>query len=70
MHFLILVFDAIPFGQAQLRDLTLQEENAAYENAISNFENKIQEKLLEADSLQKKLEVRTHSIYFYTRLWQ
>ena len=58
MHFLILVFDAILFGQAQLRELTLQEENAVYKNAISNCENKIQEKVLEADSLQKTLEER------------
>uniref|UniRef100_A0A2P2IXU4 Uncharacterized protein MANES_02G065100 n=2 Tax=Rhizophora mucronata TaxID=61149 RepID=A0A2P2IXU4_RHIMU len=42
--------------QAQLREVTLQEENAAYENAISNCENKIQEKLQEADLLRRKLQ--------------
>ncbi|KAJ8751708.1 hypothetical protein K2173_025878 [Erythroxylum novogranatense] len=42
--------------QAQLREVTLQEENAAYEKAISNYENKIQEKLHEADLLQRKLQ--------------
>ncbi|KAA8530534.1 hypothetical protein F0562_005243 [Nyssa sinensis] len=42
--------------QAQLREVTLQEENAAYEKAISNCENKLQEKLREADILRSKLE--------------
>ncbi|KAL5582003.1 hypothetical protein UlMin_014445 [Ulmus minor] len=42
--------------QAQLREVTLQEENAAYEKAISNCENKIQEKVQEADLLRRKLE--------------
>ncbi|KAL2522948.1 hypothetical protein Fot_26871 [Forsythia ovata] len=42
--------------QAQLRELRLQEENTEYENAISNCENKIQEKLQEADVLQSKLK--------------
>ncbi|XP_057948156.1 uncharacterized protein LOC131143804 [Malania oleifera] len=42
--------------QAQLREVTLQEENAEYEKAISNCENRIQEKLQEADLLQRKLE--------------
>ncbi|KAK9272457.1 hypothetical protein L1049_002830 [Liquidambar formosana] len=42
--------------QAQLREVTLQEENAAYEKAISNCENKIQEKLQEADLLRRKLK--------------
>ncbi|XP_038970810.1 uncharacterized protein LOC113462064 [Phoenix dactylifera] len=41
--------------QAQLRATTLQEENAAYEKAISNCQKKIQEKLHEADLLQSKL---------------
>ncbi|XP_008783075.2 cingulin [Phoenix dactylifera] len=41
--------------QAQLRAATLQEENAAYEKAISNCQKKIQEKLHEADLLQSKL---------------
>ncbi|XP_021887985.1 uncharacterized protein LOC110807232 [Carica papaya] len=42
--------------QAQLREETLQEENAVYEKAISNCESKIQEKMLEADSLRTKLK--------------
>ncbi|QCD93056.1 spindle pole body component 110 [Vigna unguiculata] len=42
--------------QAQLREVTLKEENAAYENAISDFENKIKEKLQEADILRTKLQ--------------
>ncbi|KAG9146645.1 hypothetical protein Leryth_019691 [Lithospermum erythrorhizon] len=42
--------------QTQLREVTLQEENAEYENAISNCENKIQEKMQEADSLQSRLK--------------
>ncbi|CAL1390767.1 unnamed protein product [Linum trigynum] len=42
--------------QTQLREVTLQEENAAYERAISNCESKIQEKLQEADLLQRKLK--------------
>ncbi|XP_010262219.1 PREDICTED: uncharacterized protein LOC104600775 [Nelumbo nucifera] len=42
--------------QAQLREATLQEENAAYEKVISNCEKKIQEKLQEADHLQSKLK--------------
>ena len=44
-------------GQAQLREVTLQEENAAYKQAISNCESKIQEKIQEADLLGRKLEV-------------
>ncbi|KAL1338417.1 hypothetical protein AAHE18_10G209600 [Arachis hypogaea] len=42
--------------QAQLREVTLKEENAAYEKAILNCENKIKEKIQEADSLRMKLE--------------
>jgi hypothetical protein len=42
--------------QAQLRKVTLQEENAAFEKAISNCGNKIQEKLQEANLLQTKLQ--------------
>ncbi|KDP24361.1 hypothetical protein JCGZ_25657 [Jatropha curcas] len=42
--------------QAQLREVTLQEENVAYEKAISNCENKIQEKIQEADLLQRRLQ--------------
>ncbi|OMO98806.1 hypothetical protein CCACVL1_04061 [Corchorus capsularis] len=42
--------------QAQLREETLQQENAAYEKAISNCENKIQEKVQEADILRAKLK--------------
>ncbi|KAJ1380815.1 putative transmembrane protein [Sesbania bispinosa] len=42
--------------QAQLREVTLKEENDAFQNAISNCENKIKEKLQEADLLRRKLE--------------
>lgn len=45
------------YGQAQLREVTLLEENAGYEKAISNCEYKIQEKKQEADLLRRKLEV-------------
>ncbi|XP_028784432.1 trichoplein keratin filament-binding protein [Neltuma alba] len=42
--------------QAQLREATLQAENADFERAISNCENKMQEKVQEADLLRRKLE--------------
>ncbi|XP_038895964.1 golgin subfamily A member 1 [Benincasa hispida] len=42
--------------QVQLRVISLQEENVAYGKAISNCENKIQEKRQEADLLMSKLE--------------
>ncbi|GMY24455.1 hypothetical protein FCV25MIE_19697 [Fagus crenata] len=42
--------------QVQFREVKLQEENAAYEKAISTCENKIQEKMQEADLLLRKLE--------------
>lgn len=42
--------------QAQQREVTLQEENAEYEKAISNCKNKIEEKLQEADTLQIRLK--------------
>ncbi|KAK6927991.1 hypothetical protein RJ641_006582 [Dillenia turbinata] len=42
--------------QAQLREVTLQEENATYEKAISDCKNKIQEKLQQADQIRKRLE--------------
>ncbi|KAL3833438.1 hypothetical protein ACJIZ3_008174 [Penstemon smallii] len=42
--------------QAQLREIRLQDENAEYENAISNCESKIQEKLQEADVLGNKIK--------------
>nr|GMD53980.1 sarcolemmal membrane-associated protein [Ipomoea batatas] len=42
--------------QAQQREVTLQEENAEYEKAISNCKNKIVEKLQEADTLQIRLK--------------
>ncbi|KAG8384536.1 hypothetical protein BUALT_Bualt04G0128100 [Buddleja alternifolia] len=42
--------------QVQLREVRLQEENAEYQNAISNYEIKIQEKLQEADMLRSKLK--------------
>lgn len=44
--------------QVQFREVKLQEENVAYEKAISTCENKIQEKMQEADLLLRKLEVR------------
>ncbi len=52
-----LIVGTIYDMQAQLREVTLQEENAAYEKAISNCENKIKEKMQEAVLLQRKLEV-------------
>ncbi|KAG6517811.1 rootletin-like [Zingiber officinale] len=42
--------------QAQLREMTLQEENDAYEKAISNCQKKIQDKLQETSRLQTKLK--------------
>ncbi|KAJ4755163.1 Laminin subunit gamma-1 [Rhynchospora pubera] len=42
--------------QAQQRKVALQEENSAYEKAISNCKQKIQEKLQDADVLRTKLE--------------
>ncbi|GAB4831770.1 hypothetical protein Ancab_005782 [Ancistrocladus abbreviatus] len=42
--------------QAQQREDKLQEENAAYEKAISNCETKIQERLQEAELLHNKLK--------------
>ncbi|XWS46436.1 hypothetical protein CRYUN_Cryun14cG0066400 [Craigia yunnanensis] len=42
--------------QAQLREETLQHENNAYEKAISNCENKIVEKVQEADTLSSILK--------------
>ncbi|KAL9673235.1 hypothetical protein QQ045_029489 [Rhodiola kirilowii] len=42
----------------QEREITLQEENTAYEKAISDCENRLQEKLREASDLQRRLEVR------------
>ncbi|CAL0321689.1 unnamed protein product [Lupinus luteus] len=42
--------------QAQLREVTLNEENAAFENEILNCENKIKEKMQEADLLSSRLE--------------
>ena len=41
-----------------MREVTLQEENAAYEKAISSCESKIQEKIEEVELLRRKLEVR------------
>lgn len=43
--------------QAQEREAKLLEQNAAYENEITNCEAKIQEKLQEAEQLQQKLKV-------------
>lgn len=45
------------FIQAQQRELALQEENSAYQKAISDCQQKIQEKVRDADMLQTKLEV-------------
>eukprot|EP00258_Populus_trichocarpa_P015952 XP_006373479.2 uncharacterized protein LOC18107418 [Populus trichocarpa] len=42
--------------QAQLREVTLQEENAEYEKAILNCENNIHERIQEADLLLRKLQ--------------
>ncbi|XP_050382532.1 uncharacterized protein LOC126799376 [Argentina anserina] len=42
--------------QAQLREVTLLEENAAYEKTISICESKIQEKIEEVEFLGRKLE--------------
>ncbi|CAD6252004.1 unnamed protein product [Miscanthus lutarioriparius] len=42
--------------QTQQREVTLQEENAAYEKAISECKQKIQEKQMEASQLQSNLE--------------
>lgn len=42
--------------QAQEREAKLLEQNAAYENEITNCEAKIQEKLQEAEQLQQKLK--------------
>lgn len=42
--------------QAELREITLEQENDAFRKAISDCENKIQEKLQEADLLQRKLQ--------------
>jgi len=52
-----LIVGTIYDMQAQLREVTLQEENAAYVKAIFNCENKIKEKMQEAVLLQRKLEV-------------
>ncbi|XVF71058.1 hypothetical protein PTKIN_Ptkin12aG0004400 [Pterospermum kingtungense] len=49
------------FEKAQLREQTLQQENAAYEQAISNCESKIHEKVQEANVLRSKLK-KMHDI--------
>ncbi|KAI4339629.1 hypothetical protein MLD38_024547 [Melastoma candidum] len=41
--------------QTQLREVTLQEENVAYEKAILSCENKVKEKIQEVKALQMKL---------------
>ena len=61
---------ANPYDQAQLRAETLQEENAAYDKAILNCENKIQEKLQEAEFLKMKLKVGWSSRTFFYILLQ
>lgn len=50
--------------QAQLREETLKEENAAFQNAISSCDNKIKEKSHEAQLLRTKLEVTLTIIIF------
>ncbi|KAK8916256.1 hypothetical protein KSP39_PZI023014 [Platanthera zijinensis] len=42
--------------QAQLRELSLQDENATYEKAISSCQKKIQEKKNEVNQLQSRLQ--------------
>ncbi|TQE05294.1 hypothetical protein C1H46_009069 [Malus baccata] len=59
---LMMVSD-LDHTMAQLREVTLQEENAVYERAIS-CENKIQEKIQEADLLKRKLMMRLEYIVF------
>lgn len=51
--------------QAQQREITLQEENAAYEKAISDCRQKIQEKQKEASQLQsnlKEMDITEHNL--------
>jgi len=51
--------------QAQQREITLQEENAAYEKALSDCRWKIQERQMEANQLQsdlKEMEVAEHKL--------
>ncbi|CAN6173395.1 unnamed protein product [Urochloa humidicola] len=51
--------------QAQQREVTLQEENAAYEKALADCRQKIQEKQMEIAQLQsnlKEMEVAEHSL--------
>jgi hypothetical protein len=63
-----LIVSSIYDMQAQLREVTLQEENAAYEKAISNCGNKIQEKMQEAVLLQRKLEVSYKILNLYSNV--
>ncbi|KAF3793400.1 hypothetical protein EJ110_NYTH09381 [Nymphaea thermarum] len=42
--------------ETQLREASLQEENAAYEKAVSNGQKQIQEKMQEASILENKLK--------------
>ncbi|RCV22807.1 hypothetical protein SETIT_4G250100v2 [Setaria italica] len=51
--------------QAQQREITLQEENAAYEKALSDCRQKIQERQMEISQLQsnlKEMEVAEHNL--------
>ncbi|RLM84737.1 golgin subfamily A member 5 isoform X1 [Panicum miliaceum] len=48
--------------QAQQREITLQEENAAYEKALSDCRWKIQERQMETDQLQSDLKIDSASI--------
>ncbi|KAG5614789.1 hypothetical protein H5410_014613 [Solanum commersonii] len=69
-YFLVLRFAALELRvflkqplylyEAQLREITLQEENTEYEKAISDYENRIQEKSQEADLLRSKLQSYTN----------
>lgn len=66
---LLMLFFIDPYGQAQLRELTLLEENAGYEKAISNCESKIQEKVQEADLLWRKLEVGSKALFLHATVF-
>ncbi|KAG2642100.1 golgin subfamily A member 5-like [Panicum virgatum] len=51
--------------QAQQREITLQEENAAYEKALSDCRRKIQERQMETNQLQsdlKEMDVAEHNL--------
>ncbi|KAK2987462.1 hypothetical protein RJ640_012121 [Escallonia rubra] len=60
-----LIFTPDQQRYAQQREVMLQEENSAHEKAISDCENKVQEKLQESDLLRRKLKF---SLYTNTGL--